>query len=199
MTKPEVLVPNIPTSNWSLELPDFVITEMQTQEGIRLYGGRASANRATCSRCAESDVYRHGTRVQRFADLPVRGVKIVIDLERQRYQCRLCTATFFDLPEAFDAKRSVTTRLRRYLASETLSQPFLVRAELVGVDERTVRSIFADSLRSFESTRNVETPTVLGIDKVHTRRSYHLVVANNEYCRRPSDRDGQKPQSSIRG
>ncbi|CAG4931802.1 unnamed protein product [Acidithrix sp. C25] len=164
--------------SFSLDLPSVHGIRTELNEGIRLVEGRSIHEAPPCPKCGDLRPFRHGTKVQRYIDLPVRGVKVVVDLERQRYRCKQCSATYFNLPDGFDHQRSITTRLRSYLERKALTHTFYELAREVGVDEKTVRNVFNDYLPHLQSGPTVQTPTVLGIDEVHTRSGYHLVVTN---------------------
>ena len=68
--------------------------------------------------------------------------------------------------------------MRSYLERKALTHTFYELAREVGVDEKTVRNVFNDYLPHLQSGPTVQTPAVLGIDEVHTRSGYHLVITN---------------------
>ena len=69
--------------SFSLDLPSVHGIRTELNEGIRLVKGRSIHEIPPCPKCGELHPFRHGIKVQRYIDLPVRGVKVVVDLERQ--------------------------------------------------------------------------------------------------------------------
>ena len=83
--------PNRGAPSFSLDLPSVHGIRTELNEGIRLVEGRSIHEAPPCPKCGDLRPFRYGTKVQRFIDLPVRGVKVVVDLERQRYRCKQCS------------------------------------------------------------------------------------------------------------
>lgn len=101
-----------------------------------------------------------------FRDLPMHGKRVGILVERHRYRCRGCGRTFADPLPGFDDHYRMTVRLRQYLAPQAVKRPFAALADEVGLDEKTVRSVFHEAVHEWDRGRQVETPEVLGIDEV---------------------------------
>jgi transposase-like protein len=77
-------------------------------------------------------------------DLPIRGKRLGVQVNRQRYRCNECQATFFEPLEDMDEKRSMTKRLIEYIEKQSLKRTFVSISEDIGLDEKTIRNIFRD-------------------------------------------------------
>ena len=96
----------------------------------------------------------------------MHGKRVRIVVERHRYRCRRCARTFTDPLSGFDDHYRMTERLRQYLMRQALKRTFAALADEVGVDEKTVRSVFQEVVQERDRARRVVTPEVLGIDEV---------------------------------
>jgi transposase len=130
------------------------------------YRVRARARRRTpvCVHCSSGRLYTHGAQTQSYADTPVDGRAVTICVDRQRYRCRSCGRTFFEPIEDLDGKRRATRRLIDYVERQSLTQPFLRIARDVGLDDKTIRSIFNDYTSRMAGEVHAGTPRFLGIE-----------------------------------
>ncbi|MCY0878106.1 MAG: hypothetical protein OWU84_04080 [Firmicutes bacterium] len=87
-------------------------------------------------------------------------------IQHQRYHGHQCPRTFVDLTSGLDDHHRVTERLKIYVADQVLSRPFAAVATEVGLDEKTVRTVFRTAVETWDQKRNIVTATVLGIDEV---------------------------------
>jgi transposase len=76
--------------------------------------------------------------------------------------------------------RKLTERLVEYIAKHAESRTFTDVAKEVGLDEKTVRSIFEEHAETVAKLAQPETPRVLGIDEVHIRHHARCVFTNIE-------------------
>ena len=83
-------------------------------------------------------------------------------LSKQRYRCRSCGKTFCDPLPNVDDRHNMTRRLVEHIASEALSRPFTSVAADLGLDEKTVRNVFADHVADLESRYRFEPPSSVG-------------------------------------
>lgn len=100
--------------------------------------------------------------------------------KRQRYKCRKCSETFFEVLPDMDESRSVTKRLIKWIEETSLKKPFTNVAEDIGVNEKTVRNIFQYYVARLEQEQDIKTPEWLGIDEVHLLRNYRCVITDVE-------------------
>lgn len=133
-----------------------------------------------CIQCGFTELYKHSKRKQLIMDLPIRLKRVGLSLTRRRYKCRTCNATFWEPLEALDEKRNMTTRLVEGIITQSMTTTFVEVAELVGVDEKTVRNIFKDYVAEKEATHVFETPRFLGIDEIHITGKPRLIMTNVE-------------------
>lgn len=75
-------------------------------------------------------------------DLPIRLKRVSLHINRKRYKCLSCGATFWERLISIDESRNMTKRLLMSIVEQSLSKTFVTVAESVGVDEKTVRNIF---------------------------------------------------------
>jgi transposase len=95
-----------------------------------------------CLKCgAIGQLYKHGTKLIRFVDAPIRGRQTFINVKRARYRCRACLGTFMQPLPDMDNERRMTVRCRSYIERQCLLEPNTHVAEAVGVDEKVVRQI----------------------------------------------------------
>ncbi|WP_236064978.1 hypothetical protein [Reticulibacter mediterranei] len=65
-----------------------------------------------------------------------------------------------------DEHRSATCRLIRYVQQQSLFRPFVALAAEVGLDEKSVRTIFHNYVEELEQVMQQSTPRVLGLDEL---------------------------------
>jgi transposase len=149
-----------------LSLPNIRAVASEKRDGV-LYISAQTIDRSAipCLQCSCTDPYRHDSRDQVFADAPVRGDPVRIQITRQRFRCRGCGKTFFEPLEGFSDKRNMTRRLVHYVAYDSLIQTFSDVARDVGLDVQTVRGVFKDFAAWLRTHHSIATPRVLGIDE----------------------------------
>lgn len=133
-----------------------------------------------CPACACEKLYSHGMNVQRFADVPMHGKRVLIEIERRRFRCSGCGKTLFSSLPEMDSKRLATTRFVEYVESGCLKKTFAEMAREVGVDEKTVKNIFDDYVERLRAEVVYETPRVLGIDELKIVGEYRAMITNVE-------------------
>lgn len=130
-----------------------------------------------CPHCSSTQLYRHGTRPQLFMDIPIRGKRAAINVIRRRYQCRTCHKTFLEPLHDMNGHHLMTKRLVLYIARESLRRTFASIADDTGLDERTVRRIFAESTKDTHPEQSAAC-TTLGIDEVHLLHKPRCVISD---------------------
>lgn len=101
-----------------------------------------------CANCKSSNIRKFGSLTVRFADIPFKQQPSNLEIERQRYQCKICRKTFFEALPEFDEKRRCTNRLKKWLIQESFKQSFFDLAKQTGLNESTIRRIFEDHAKS---------------------------------------------------
>ena len=90
---------------------------------------------AGCPHCRAARPYRYGEQAQIFADAPIRGQPVRIQVNRSCYRCRTCRKTFFIPLQGFSTRRLMTRRLVHHLEKASMAKPFAEVSQEVGVDE----------------------------------------------------------------
>lgn len=121
---------------------------------------------STCPHCGRlANLQKHGNREQICMDLPIHGKRVELLIKRQRYRCRCCNRTFWErMDHTIDEKRICTKRLLIYVEKQSLKRTFVSISDDVGLNEKTVRSIFRDYINRNKETFRFETPHWLEID-----------------------------------
>lgn len=151
-----------------LYLPNWRVTDVTAL--ARQFEAHAtySVEPDACPKCGTvGQIYRHGSKPVSVRDAPVRGRQVVIELDRRRYRCRSCLATFLQPIPDLDDQRRMTVRCREYVQEQCLLRPFTQVADDIGLDEKTVRQIAADFITELDAQRTIRAPKILGIDEVH--------------------------------
>lgn len=155
-----------------LNLPPWkVVSYEETDESVIITAAPEGEPRA-CPRCGvlHPKLQRFGTHTQDVPDLPIRFKKTVIQAVTQRYRCLECGKTFYeDLPH-MDETRQATGRLIDYVRYKSVEEPFVDVADLVKLDEKTVRNVFDDYVAYLEQLVTFRTPEWLGMDELQLRR-----------------------------
>ena len=132
-----------------------------------------------CPAC-HSPLYRHGSQRQTYLDTPMHGKRVVIEIDRKRYRCKVCGKTLFEPLPAMDSKRLATTRMVQHIERHCLRKTFAELSREVGVDDKTIRHIFDDYVARLKETVVFETPEVLGIDELKIIGQYRAMITNVE-------------------
>ena len=133
-----------------------------------------------CGKCHAmfAKVYKHGSRQQLVHDLPAHGKRVGILLTRTRYRCQECGQTFLQRVAEVDDGKQMTSRLVRHIEQESLRRTFTSIAAEVGVDDKTVRNLFAAYVARLDRTVTFETPQRMGVDEVHLLKKPRFVMTN---------------------
>lgn len=143
---------------------------------VEAEGGVAPTACPTC----RSPLYRHGSQRQTYLDTPMHGKRVVIEIDRKRYRCKICGKTLFEPLPAMDSKRLATTRMVQHIERHCLRKTFAELSREVGVDDKTIRHIFDDYVARLKETVVFETPEVLGIDELKIIGQYRAMITNVE-------------------
>ncbi len=153
-----------------LNLPSLNILEVnETEDSYHIEAESSSPLLDMCDQCGFDGEYlsKFGTKKQLYADTPMHGKRVAITFRKQRYRCKNCGTTCYEILLHMNDRRLATQRLIDYVSQQSLSRTFTSIAKEVGMDEKTVRNIFRDYVNFlYEHFRN-ETPKWLGIDEIH--------------------------------
>jgi len=168
----------------SLNLPSLSVTDETPKENEHDIGINVVAAEPpkACPLCGSiANLSRFGTKKQRFMDTTMYGKRVGVILTRQRYRCKDCDGTFFEpLPSDLDERRMMTKRAIKYIADNALNRPFTAIADEIGVDEKTVRTIFYKHYQEQdkEQKRNIIAPEYMGIDEIYIIGKPRGVITN---------------------
>lgn len=164
-------------------MPDFLhLPNLQTISAQDLgehyqVVAKGDATPTVCPQCM-GGLFRHGSQRQRYMDTPMHGKRVLIEIDRKRFRCKLCGKTLFEPLQAIDNKRQATARLVRHVETHCLRKTFADLSREVGVDDKTIRHIFDDYVQRLKTTVVFETPEVLGIDELKIIGKYRAMITN---------------------
>lgn len=111
-------------------------------------------------------------------DTPIHGKRVGIQALRHRYKCQYCGKTYLQpLPDMND-DHYMSNRLISYIERESFGRTFSALARDIGVDEKTIRNVFAEYIEREDKKRVVFTPHWLGIDELKIAGGYRGVFTN---------------------
>jgi transposase len=139
-----------------------------------------------CPRCANPTVCEVGTRLIRYRDIPARGKSVTVEWEQTKYVCletypgaNSCRQTFFDEHQQLPSAALMTTRLFDWIGRRCLADKFDEVARDVGLDAKTIASVFAKWIEERTAQRGEPvSPSVLAIDKIRLAGKLRTVLAN---------------------
>lgn len=153
-----------------LNLPGLTVDPARTAEADgRLTIGvmRRPKPDWSCNHCRGSDLVPNGTRTVCYADLPVRGMSVTLEWDRQRYRCKACGKSTPDRHPELHEDFLMTRRLYKWIGARCLGNTFAAVAKDVGMDERSVRRVFDQWSGERLKDLQFDTPKWLGVDEVH--------------------------------
>ncbi|MGB8509876.1 MAG: transposase [Pyrinomonadaceae bacterium] len=135
--------------------------------------------------CRSTRIIGHGlTKIQYLQHTPSDERPKRIAYHRQRYLCLECEHTSGQpIPGVYKGTK-MTRQLRRYIARQSLVEPFGMIAKRVGRSEKDIRKVFAKHSAHLKKIREIETPHVMGMDGVYVNKKESLIVTDLER-RRP--------------
>ena len=164
-----------------LNLTNIEVSKIQENEhDYAIYAVRPTPP-LLCPECGFSDLKKFGKKEKLYMDLPIHAKRVGIFMEQQRFQCKNCQSTFREQYEdVMDERRYMTKRLIDFIEKQSLKRTFVSLSEELGVDEKTIRSIFREYVNRLEEQVRIETPKWLGIDEIHILSKARCVITNIE-------------------
>lgn len=132
-------------------------------------------------KCGSINFVKNGTKKnQYFWDIPMHGKRVCLVLDRQKYKCKECGTTWLEELYEIDEKRKMTIRLINYIEDKVVykNRTFSSLANEIGVTEPTIKNVFNDIIKDFESKFNPITPKWLGIDEIHLLGEPRGIITN---------------------
>lgn len=135
----------------------------------------------TCPKCyAYKSLVLSGQVRQKLTDTPMHGMHVRLHVERQRYRCKVCTATSLERLDWIHDERQATRRLVGAIEKDCLAMSQIQTAHKYGVDDKTVASIQEKLIERLEWDTPLKTPEWLGIDEIHISKKFHAVFTDVE-------------------
>lgn len=165
-----------------LGLEGWEVSEWKTPPGENRLVARYTITPSVCPKCGtfEPRLYVHAWKDQPFRDMSIHGKPTFVVVQRPRYKCRECGETFQQPLPDMDDRRFMTRRLVEWIGSRALRKTFADVANDVGVDEKTVRLIFAEHVKTLKDKHVFVTPKWLGMDELMLVRQLRCVLTNVE-------------------
>lgn len=133
-----------------------------------------------CEACGVIDNWvKSGKEDQSYRDVPIHHKRVTIWLIRRRYKCNACGGTFRPHLAEMDDRRMMTKRLSSYVEKAASMGSNSDVAREVGIEEKTVRSIFMDYYTAKNALYKVTAPRVLGIDELYVGRDGYYGIFTN--------------------
>ncbi|MEQ1346078.1 ISL3 family transposase [Acinetobacter seifertii] len=130
-----------------------------------------------CPNCG-SKLYRHGSRVNHFADTPQQMQPVILEVTRNRYRCSECKSIFMPEFSFLDDKRRATSRLIDAIKKKCLDKTFTHLAEETGLAINTIKNIASDYIKELEQTIKFETPSIMGVDELNFAGGIRCIITN---------------------
>jgi transposase len=149
-------------------------------EGEYRFPARYLIKPVTCPRCGTQPAHLnvHDWKNQAFQDIDMHRKRVSIFVRRSRWKCVDCEATFQQPLPDMDEKHYMTKRLVAQIGELAIREPFATVALDLGVDEKTVRQIFGEHVRSLEGKHRFVTPRAMGIDELKLLGRPRCILTN---------------------
>jgi transposase len=164
-----------------LELADLRILKQQIQaDGSIEVEVIATTDRAQCPHCHRWSVKVHDTRLRRKRDLPLRGHRIVLLLQKWRSRRLTCRRRFTEPDQACGKRQRTTKRFREYVGKQACSRPASHVAAEMKMGPRFVQTCLEEVAQVELAKRNLAldesaplpTARYLGIDEFARRKGH---------------------------
>lgn len=165
-----------------LGLKGLIATGSEQADGLYKVYVEPTFTPTACPKCGNQRLHKHGTRIQKYADVPHFGEPTVLIVNRRRWRCTAadCGTLFPDPLPDMDDTRHATSRLIKYAGDRALKYTFSEVGRDVGLSDVSVSNIFSDKVRDLERRYEFKTPRVLGIDEVKIMGEYRCILTNIE-------------------
>ncbi|SDE06842.1 Transposase [Paenibacillus sp. UNCCL117] len=140
----------------------------------------AVADDAEAFMCPDCKIpmHKHGTRKNKFSDMPLYMEPVRLEVQRPRFRCESCGKMAMPELSFLDDKRRATKRLVDAIQQQCLSTTLRALADQTGVAVNTVKNIAHDLIKELEQTVRYETPVIMGIAEVNLAGGYRCVITN---------------------
>lgn len=170
--------------NWLLDildLPGWEVTDPKLVETGYEITAVCADQPEGCPKCGViGRFYKHGTKLTRFRDSPIRGHQVMIVAKVQRFKCREsgCGETFLQPLGGIAEGRWMTERCAEYIRRQCLIDTFIRIAQHVGCDSKTVRTIANEYINQLNNDYLPQLPAWLGIDETEIDGKMRCVITD---------------------
>lgn len=162
-----------------LDLPNWTLLDRTQEDGCDVLDAEYRLQPSACPKCGTIGyLYRHGTKLTNYLDIPLRGAPAKLRAKVQRYRCRSCAETFLQPLGGVLDDRRMTERCAAFIQANCLRDTFTRIAEDVGCDDKTVRSLASEYMASLDSRYRPELPEWLGVDEIQIAGQMRLVLTD---------------------
>ncbi len=126
-----------------LNLNEYKIVRVDENDYDYHITAEVSSSTKICAVCGSDRLIGHGRNEQVIRDMPTHGKRVAIYVDTRRWRCQSCGKTFMEALPAVNAKREMTDRLTKWIGQQSLKRTFASIADDTGLDEKTIRNIFA--------------------------------------------------------
>ncbi|WP_171758016.1 ISL3 family transposase [Vibrio sp. RE86] len=163
-----------------LNLRNVSVLQLEENEDSYVIHAESVVIVRDCPECRSADSVVIGKRVQRYVDTQMHAKTVRISFTRKRLKCKPCGKTYFEPLEWLHEDFRMPKRTVDYIVKRAAKVPFLSVASELGVDEKTIRNVFANYVAAIENKHDWQAPRVLGIDETHFSQKMHLVMTDIE-------------------
>ena len=163
--------------------PHYKVHSFSEDEGTLRVGMECQVALGACPHCGVKGAKSWGRRDQVIADLPRRGRAVQLTITFKRYRCSSpsCRKTFSQALPAVAEHRAMTQRLCRWVCEQALDRTFVSIAAEARIDEKTVRSVFADHLAKMQQQVRTLASPCLAIVPVAALNGERYVIVNTTH------------------
>ncbi|ATC60306.1 ISL3 family transposase [Vibrio anguillarum] len=163
-----------------LNLRNVSVLQLEEHEDSYVIHAESVVIVRDCPECRSADSVVIGKRVQRYVYTQMHAKTVRISFTRKRLKCKPCGKTYFEPLEWLHEDFRMPKRTVDYIVKRAAKVPFLSVASELGVDEKTIRNVFANYVTAIENKHDWQAPRVLGIDETHFSQKMHLVMTDIE-------------------
>lgn len=109
------------------------IAERRDEKGRRII--TVESRDATVPRCCLlQELRKNGRKTVKCRDYPLQRRPVLLEVKRQRYECKACGAVVYEVIPELDPDRQVTERFRNQICWDAVDHTFTDAAKMNGVE-----------------------------------------------------------------
>lgn len=162
-----------------LDLQGWAVHSKTQSDGEYVIAAEYTVQPANCPKCGVVDTpYKHGVKPTKYRDSPIRGDTVVILANVQRYRCKHCRETFLQPLGGIYPDMRMTQRCVDFIQKQVLRTTFVRIAELVGCDDKTVRTVGGAHIAALNAKYKPWLPEWLGIDETQIDGQLRCIITD---------------------